>query len=214
MCAIDSLHGWGGPIIPLHLKQQSCIVTLAIMYIPSYLCMYFKVQLYICECLLSCHAVTDLTEKPKVLDTSGSAIFGSPGVLCIRGATPGLNQDSTTWEKDEVTTAIAQNISDECPMCTECTPEVFLSLPSVQERLLAGYSHSSFVISTSSEVVGDRDYSECLTIKNRYISFLVIREVKEEDVGVWTLTVVSAHNAANTGAYNLGACKIHMHVRN
>ena len=153
------------------------------------------------------YAVTDITEKPKVLDTSGSAIYGSPGVLCIRGVTPGLNEDSTTWEKDGVTTEIAKNISDECPGCIECDPVMFLALPSVRERLQNEYSHAAFVISTSHEVVGERDYSDCLTIRNRYVSFLVIREVKEEDVGDWSLSVVSAFNAAKTGLYDLEVCK-------
>jgi hypothetical protein len=102
-----------------------------------------------------------------------------------------------------VATVIAKNISDECPGCIDCDPEMFLALPSVRERLQNEYSHAAFVISTSHEVVGKRDYSDCLTIRNRYVSFLVIREVKEEDVGDWSLSVVSAFNAAKTGIYDL-----------
>ena len=165
-------------------------------------------QVHLCV-LVSC-AVTDTSQKPQVLDVRGDAIYGSPGVLCIKGDTPGLYKDKSTWEKDGVATEIAMNISDECPSCIDCSEESiqkYLDLPSVQERLQDEYSHSAFIISSSHEVVGDTDYSDCLTIRNRYVSFLVIQEVKEEDIGEWSLRVESAYNAVNTGVYVLSVCE-------
>ena len=154
-------------------------------------------------------AVTDTSQKPQVLDTRRDAIYGSEGVLCIKGDTPGLYKGGSYWEKGLVTEN-AMNISDECPSCIDCSEESiqkYLNLSSVQERLQEGYSHSAFIISSSHEVVGDTDYSDCLTIRNRYVSFLVIQEVKEEDIGEWSLRVESAYNAVNTGVYVLSVCE-------
>lgn len=163
---------------------------------------------------MSC-AVADTSQKPQVLDIRGDAIYGSQGVLCIKGDTPGLNRDSSTWEKVEVATEIALNISDECPSCIDCSGESiqkYLKLPSVQERLQEGYSHFPFIISSSHHVVGDTDYSDCLTIRNRYVSFLVIQEVNETDIGEWSLRVESAYNAVNTGIYTLSVCEFPAHI--
>ena len=155
-------------------------------------------------------AVTDTTEKPKVLGDEGDAIYGAHYIACFHGVTPGINGDGTYWEKEGVGNEIAKNVSAECPTCTDCSPQAigtFLTLPSIQSRLQAGYSHSAFVISISHEVVEGRDYSRCLTIENRYITFLVVREVKDEDVGDWTATVMSAYNVAQSARFKIRACE-------
>ena len=154
--------------------------------------------------------VTDTTEKPKLVDDDDyNAIYGSQRVVCMDGTTPGISEGS--WEKEGVTVENAINVSAECPNCFECPVvniETFLTLPSVRERLEQGYSHSAFFISTSHVKVQNRDYSDCLDIKNTYVTFLVIREVQPEDYGGWEVRVVSAYNVQQSAVYTIGACEL------
>ena len=58
------------------------------------------------------------------------------------------------------------------------------------------YKYSAFVISvpfykdTNSHI----DYSECVTISNNYVTFLVINNVRAEDDGWFQVSIRSQHN--------------------
>jgi hypothetical protein len=129
----------------------------------------------------------DVTEKPVLLSHNEQATYGSIKVACVAGTSPGINASSTSWQRDGVTIENSQDVSSECPTCKGCSDKELLrytTLPSVQSRLRDLYPYSAFVISTGHVVVKHKDYSDCVPIKNRYVSFLVISEFTDRDEGV------------------------------
>ena len=71
------------------------------------------------------------------------------------------------------------------------------------------YTHSAFVI--ASRHVDPVEYSECFDITNRYITFLVINEVSQEDDGRFNVFIESAENVGRESYYILTNCEL-VHV--
>ena len=108
--------------------------------------------------------------------------IGSKAVLCYHGSSPGVDSDSTFWTSKDLTTSEelisnSNNVSDECPTCVTCNSNELLSLPSVRNSSSSRYSH--YLVAVNS--VENPEYNQCFDIPNRFVSFLVISEVREED---------------------------------
>ena len=164
---------------------------------------------YTCPLIFTyCSTVTDLTQSPDFRPKKDVAIYGRQTVLCIDGDSPGIEGNGTLWEKTNVVTVNVNDISSEClskypTSCYSCeNRDGYLSLPTVINRTM-NYEYSAFVI--ASQRTG---HNECLEITNRYVSFLIINEVKEEDKGNFIVEIESGYNIKAEGPYALTPCEL------
>ena len=155
-----------------------------------------------------CSTVTGLTQSPDFRPKSDKAIYGRQSVLCIDGDSPGIEGNGTLWEKTNVVTVNVNDISSEClskypTSCYSCeNRDSYLSLPTVINRMM-DYEYSAFVIASRRT-----DHNECLEITNRYVNFLIINQVKEEDKGNFIVEIESGYNAKARGPYTLTPCEL------
>ena len=85
----------------------------------------------------------------------------------------------------------AQNVSTECPDCTTCDDKRLLSLPSVVNASNSQYS--AFFIAVTD--VQESQYNDCFDIPNKFVSFVVINEVKQQDNRTFRLYLQSQYFA-------------------